>query len=149
MRTLSLRAYARHRAALGLPGRSLAAVQRAIDSGRIVPDRDGRIDPTVADRQWLENTIPRDDGPAVPVPPDPALPLLRAYDELLDLATTIEERLSDAFHATFADPATRKPESPAANSWKTLYADWAKLVPALEALQHEARAAVPAIRAAS
>jgi len=51
---LSLRAYARHRDV------NLSAVQKAIASGRIstVPDNKGRprIDPTVADIQWAQNT---------------------------------------------------------------------------------------------
>ena len=39
--SMSLRAYARHR------GVALSAVQKAIASGRIHPEPDGRIDPTL------------------------------------------------------------------------------------------------------
>lgn len=53
---LSLRAYARHRADLGLPGSSLQAVQRARDKGRITLESDGTIDPDRADREWALNT---------------------------------------------------------------------------------------------
>jgi hypothetical protein len=50
MALLSLRAYARHRAV------ALAAVQKAIASGRISLQADGTIDPELADRQWENNT---------------------------------------------------------------------------------------------
>ncbi len=55
---LSLRAYAAHRTRQGLRGGSLAAVQRAIDSGRLRASVvDGRIaDPELADREWAANT---------------------------------------------------------------------------------------------
>ena len=48
MANLSMRAYARRRAV------SLAAVQKAIESGRISLQPDGSIDPEGADRQWEE-----------------------------------------------------------------------------------------------
>jgi len=48
---ISLRAYARHR------GCSLAAVQKAISSGRIMPIG-GKIDAKLADREWAANTDP-------------------------------------------------------------------------------------------
>lgn len=54
---ISQRAYARSRKERGLPGGSLAAVQKAIDSGRIRLI-DGQIDPDVADIQWERNTDP-------------------------------------------------------------------------------------------
>lgn len=47
---LSIRAYSRHR------GVSDTAVRKAIQSGRISLDSDGRIDPQVADAQWSVNT---------------------------------------------------------------------------------------------
>ena len=47
---LSIRAYARHR------GVTDTAVHKAIQSGRITPDPDGRIDPERADRDWARNT---------------------------------------------------------------------------------------------
>ena len=50
MSTLSMRAYARHRAV------ALSAVQKAIETGRISTQPDGSIDPQLADRQWEENT---------------------------------------------------------------------------------------------
>ncbi|MCC6860066.1 MAG: hypothetical protein IT158_15970 [Bryobacterales bacterium] len=52
MPLLSLRAYAKHR------GVSLAAVQKAIQSGRITPDADGRIDSERADAEWGAKTRP-------------------------------------------------------------------------------------------
>ena len=52
MALLSLRAYARHR------GVSLAAVQKAIRSGRITPNADGRIDSERADAEWEAKTRP-------------------------------------------------------------------------------------------
>ena len=55
-RLLSLRAYARHRQRLGLAGQSLAAVQKARDSGRISVTEDGLVDWQLADRQWFERT---------------------------------------------------------------------------------------------
>lgn len=48
---LSIRGYAKHR------GVSDTAVRKAIESGRITAI-DGKIDPTVADRQWSMNTNP-------------------------------------------------------------------------------------------
>jgi len=50
---LSIRAYAKHRNV------SPNAVATAIDSGRITPDKNGKIDPEKADKEWLENTRPR------------------------------------------------------------------------------------------
>ena len=47
---LSIRAYSRHR------GVSDTAVRKAIQSGRISLDSDGRIDPQRADAQWSVNT---------------------------------------------------------------------------------------------
>lgn len=51
MNLISLRAYAKHRDV------SLAAVQKARDSGRISLI-EGKIDPEVADIQWAKNTRP-------------------------------------------------------------------------------------------
>lgn len=48
---LSLRQYALSRKARGLPGSSLAAVQKALKTGRIVKT-DGGIDPAGADSRW-------------------------------------------------------------------------------------------------
>lgn len=60
--TMGLREYGRHREARGLPGTTLRAVQRAIETGRITTVVDGkgrpRIDPEVADIQWGRNTDP-------------------------------------------------------------------------------------------
>lgn len=47
---MSLRAYARYR------GVALSAVQKAIKSGRISVQPDGRIDSAQADIQWAQNT---------------------------------------------------------------------------------------------
>jgi hypothetical protein len=55
---LSLRAYAAHRSALGLPGGSHTAVRKAIQSGRITPESDGTIEPARADAQWAGQTDP-------------------------------------------------------------------------------------------
>jgi hypothetical protein len=57
---LSLRGYAQHRKARGLPGGTLKAVQKAIGDDRIsVVTLDGRsriADPEAADREWAANT---------------------------------------------------------------------------------------------
>ena len=55
---LSIRAYARHRGALRLPGASHTAVRKAIATGRITPEADGTIDPATADVQWVGQTDP-------------------------------------------------------------------------------------------
>jgi len=55
---LSIRAYAQHRAALGLPGTSHTAVRKAIAAGRITQEADGTIDPARADAQWAGQTDP-------------------------------------------------------------------------------------------
>jgi pyruvate/2-oxoglutarate dehydrogenase complex dihydrolipoamide acyltransferase (E2) component len=52
MALLSLRAYAKHR------GVSLAAVQKAIHSGRITANADGLIDSDRADAEWAAKTRP-------------------------------------------------------------------------------------------
>ena len=53
---LSIRSYAAHRKSLGLSGGSKAGVEKAIDTGRIVQNEHGRIDPEQADAAWAENT---------------------------------------------------------------------------------------------
>ena len=57
MAAMSQRAYARHR------GVAVLAVQKAIQAGRISTLPDGRIDPEVADQEWVQNT--REYAPAV------------------------------------------------------------------------------------
>lgn len=52
MARLSQRDYARHR------GVRVYAVQKALKSGRITADKDGKIDPAKADIQWEQNTDP-------------------------------------------------------------------------------------------
>ncbi len=52
MALVSLRAYAKHR------GVSLAAVQKAIHSGRITPNANGLIDTERADAEWRAKTRP-------------------------------------------------------------------------------------------
>lgn len=64
---LSQRAYALHRKRLGLPGGTLRAVQKAIESGRITLQADSTIDPVVADQQWRENTLEMKQRDAQPV----------------------------------------------------------------------------------
>jgi hypothetical protein len=68
MPLLSLRAYAKHR------GVSLAAVQKAIHSGRISPNADGLIDSDRADAEWTAKTRPgqRRAKTVPPMPPQPA-----------------------------------------------------------------------------
>jgi hypothetical protein len=74
---LSKRAYARHRAEKGLPGGTLAAIQRATREGRITADRGGQIDPDLADEAWASNTrvttrlpmLPKLNGGASGYPP--------------------------------------------------------------------------------
>jgi hypothetical protein len=62
--TLSQRAYARHRADLGMSGTTHRAVQKAIEDGRIaaalVRDVRGKvlgINPEIADREWASQTL--------------------------------------------------------------------------------------------
>ena len=52
MRKISKAAYARHRGVSG------AAVTKAIQRGRISVDQNGKIDPEIADREWMENSNP-------------------------------------------------------------------------------------------
>jgi len=68
MPLLSLRAYAKHR------GVSLAAVQKAIHSGRITPNADGLIDSDRADAEWAAKTRPgqRRTRPVPPAVREPA-----------------------------------------------------------------------------
>ena len=54
--SLSIRAYAAHRKAMGLPGGSKYAVERAIKSKRISRNHRGKINPAVADIEWAANT---------------------------------------------------------------------------------------------
>lgn len=74
---LSLRGYAESRKARGLPGGTLKAVQKAIETNRIstVADEKGRakIDAEVADIQWMQNTDPDQSARANPMLA-PALP---------------------------------------------------------------------------
>lgn len=66
---LSVRAYAEHRRAAGLPGGSVWSVQKALKAGRISRDEDGKIDSVRADAEWELNTNaskrPITDGEAV------------------------------------------------------------------------------------
>lgn len=65
MPLLSLRAYAKHR------GVSLAAVQKAIHSGRITPTSDGLIDSERADAEWSAKTRPGQRRAKQAAPPQP------------------------------------------------------------------------------
>lgn len=56
---MSLRKYAAHR------GVSLAAVQKAISSGRIQKEADGKINPDTADAAWDANTHPVHKNPVL------------------------------------------------------------------------------------
>jgi hypothetical protein len=53
---LSYRKYGEHRKALGLAGHSPSAVKKAVDTGRITVNADGKIDPERADLEWEKNT---------------------------------------------------------------------------------------------
>ena len=53
MVAISLRAYAKHR------GVTLKAVQKAIESGRIHTNADGKLDAERADAEWARNTGPK------------------------------------------------------------------------------------------
>ena len=56
LRCMSIPEYARSRRARGLPGATAAGVRKAIASGRITSQRDGKLDPDLADREWRANT---------------------------------------------------------------------------------------------
>lgn len=60
MPTLTVRQYATHRREAGLAGKTIQSVRQALDEGRIhaVSDKPIRIDPEVADLEWVENTSP-------------------------------------------------------------------------------------------
>lgn len=66
---LSIRAYAAHRKALGLPGTSPTSVQKALKDGRIHKNAGGKIDPDTADLEWTRNTDPARGGPRPPAGP--------------------------------------------------------------------------------
>jgi hypothetical protein len=72
---VNLQAYADHRKALGLRGKSHVAVIRAINSGRLYPPAVQKvnggwvIDATLADAQWAGNTDPNDRGQGFSSPP--------------------------------------------------------------------------------
>ena len=59
--SMSLRAYAKHRKALGLDGGSHVAVRKAIRNHRVVEGvvADGKIIAEIADAEWERNTGPR------------------------------------------------------------------------------------------
>src|ERR1035438_2811184 len=65
MAAVSLRAYAKHR------GVTLKAVQKAIESGRIRTNADGKLDTDRADADWARNTGPKVKQTAANVPPAP------------------------------------------------------------------------------
>lgn len=80
MAELSQRKYAAHRRALGLPGGTIRAVQKALLGGRIHALPNGKIDPVQADAEWAANTDAtrrRKDTPA-PVAPAASAPLFEA-----------------------------------------------------------------------
>jgi hypothetical protein len=98
-KTLSLRGYARHRKALGLAGRSLHGVQKALAAGRISLEPGGGIDPAKADAQWLANTdalrAPEDPGSCAPKTPSRGVALAdddSLTDEDLEEFTFASER---------------------------------------------------------
>ncbi|MFB3909970.1 MAG: hypothetical protein ACE15D_16380 [Candidatus Eisenbacteria bacterium] len=56
--SLSIRAYAEHRRGKGLPGHTPWAVQKALKSGRIHKNAQGKIDAQEADAEWEKRTSP-------------------------------------------------------------------------------------------
>ncbi len=56
---MSIREYAAHRLARGLPGGSKHSVQKALAAGRISRTEKKKIDPEVADGEWAANSAPR------------------------------------------------------------------------------------------
>ncbi|HEY8368684.1 MAG TPA: hypothetical protein VIM86_05140 [Thermodesulfobacteriota bacterium] len=74
---LGIKAYARHRAALGLPGGTPAAVRKAIARGQIQAGPDGLIDVAAADAAWPGDRVAAASGRGIsgvtrkgePVPP--------------------------------------------------------------------------------
>lgn len=94
---ISQRAYARSRAARGLPGGALSAVQKAAATGRITLV-DGKIDPEAADRAWEARTdvdqqtrgalggyAPKTTPATAPAPASPEIPAPSAV--LADVAS--------------------------------------------------------------
>ncbi len=84
----SMRAYARHRAELGLDGQTAEGVSRALDSNRISREPDGQIDFEKADAEWAANTKPsinnrtaRHRG-AIPRPPSAASTIRTAQPQV-------------------------------------------------------------------
>jgi hypothetical protein len=49
---LTIKDYALHRST------SVTAIRKAIKAGRITPNKNNKLDPIVADRQWFDNTDP-------------------------------------------------------------------------------------------
>jgi hypothetical protein len=87
MAMMGQREYARHRLALGLPGGTLAAVQKALKSGRIAPAQDGKIDSDAADASWAARTdaaLQRAVPPAVEKAPE----ILPVFDGVVEEAPT-------------------------------------------------------------
>lgn len=95
MALMTQRAYARHRAARGLPGKTHKSVQKKIASGQIEQDASGLIDSEAADRAWAENSDeghrrnPKQERPSSA--PEPAAPPERSTGLTLAQATTIEK----------------------------------------------------------
>jgi phospholipase/lecithinase/hemolysin len=83
---LSLRAYSRHRHV------TLAAVQKALASGRITALPDGTIDPEVADHAW--NAAAEARGATERIPADPARVVLAA-GSLATAETTVRAVLTE------------------------------------------------------
>ena len=84
----SLRKYAAHRKAKGLPGGSLSAIQKAITTERIKLNAEGKIDFDAADAEWERNTVRKFvRGPklaSAPVAPQPATSAELPFSDLLD-----------------------------------------------------------------
>lgn len=57
VKSMSYRAYARHR------GVSPEAVSKAVETGRITVNANGKLDPKKADREWEANTDPSRNAP--------------------------------------------------------------------------------------
>jgi hypothetical protein len=72
---LSIRAYAEHRRSRNLRGGTPAAVQGALQAGRIRPNAHGKIDPRKADAEWERSTgpVPTAAGRVVAAPAAPGV----------------------------------------------------------------------------
>jgi hypothetical protein len=102
MSALSLRAYGRHRGALGLPGRTYRAVAKAVASGRLVRsvgrDEQGRpliLDADLADREWASATDPGRRRRVDLIDPRPAARMAPSAPTFTDVERRFAARVAD------------------------------------------------------